>query len=178
MIYPGAGRKVYPGFLQLAGFMTMNLGNHLISHWEMFKHLVEGDEEGADATRDFYDEYRSVCDMTAEFYLQTVDVVFQRHLLPKGEYMHRGRLVDPAAIRDTALLAIEGERDDISGWARPGPRSTSRPSCRGRRSNILSPRTSAIMASSTAASGARTSPRWSRNSSPRTPDSSLRLFSS
>jgi poly(3-hydroxybutyrate) depolymerase len=115
MIYPGAGRKVYPGFLQLAGFMTMNLGSHLISHWEMFRHLVDGDEESADATRDFYDEYRSVCDMDAPFYLQTVDVVFQRHLLPKGELMHRGRRVDPAAIRDTALLAIEGERDDISG---------------------------------------------------------------
>ena len=115
MIYPGAGRKVYPGFLQLAGFMTMNLGSHLISHWEMFKHLVEGDEESAAATQDFYDEYRSVCDMTAEFYLQTIDVVFQQHLLPKGEMEHRGRLVDPAAIRDTALLAIEGERDDISG---------------------------------------------------------------
>jgi poly(3-hydroxybutyrate) depolymerase len=115
MIYPGAGRKVYPGFLQLAGFMTMNLGSHLVSHWEMFKHLVVGDEEGADSTRKFYDEYRSVCDMTAEFYLQTVDVVFQNHLLPKGEMEHRGRLVDPTAIRDTALLAIEGERDDISG---------------------------------------------------------------
>jgi poly(3-hydroxybutyrate) depolymerase len=115
MIYPGAGRKVYPGFLQLAGFMTMNLGSHLISHWEMFKHLVVGDEEGAEATRKFYDEYLSVCDMTAEFYLQTVDVVFQRHLLPKGELTHRGRRVDPAAIHDTPLLAIEGERDDISG---------------------------------------------------------------
>ncbi len=115
MIYPGAGRKVYPGFLQLAGFMTMNLGSHLISHWEMFKHLVVGDEEGAAATQKFYDEYRSVCDMTAEFYLQTVDVVFQRHLLPKGLMEHRGRPVDPSAIRDTALLAIEGERDDISG---------------------------------------------------------------
>jgi poly(3-hydroxybutyrate) depolymerase len=115
MIYPGAGRKVYPGFLQLAGFMTMNLGSHLISHWEMFKHLVVGDEEGAEATRKFYDEYLSVCDMTAEFYLQTVDVVFQRHLLPKGQLTHRGRRVDPKAIHDTALLAIEGERDDISG---------------------------------------------------------------
>ena len=114
-LYPGAGRSVYPGFLQLAGFMTMNLGNHLVSHWEMFKHLVEGDGEGADATKDFYDEYRAVCDMTAEFYLQTVDVVFQRHSLPKGELTHRGRPVDPAAIRDVALLAIEGERDDISG---------------------------------------------------------------
>jgi poly(3-hydroxybutyrate) depolymerase len=115
MIYPGAGRKVYPGFLQLAGFMTMNLGDHLISHWEMFKHLVVGDEEGAEPTQKFYEEYRSVCDMTAEFYLQTVDVVFQRQLLPKGKLMHRGHRVDPAAIRDTALLAIEGERDDISG---------------------------------------------------------------
>jgi poly(3-hydroxybutyrate) depolymerase len=115
MIYPGAGRKVYPGFLQLAGFMTMNLGSHLISHWEMFKHLVVGDDEGAASTQKFYEEYRSVCDMTAEFYLQTVEVVFQQHQLPKGEMEHRGRLVRPDAVRDTALLAIEGERDDISG---------------------------------------------------------------
>jgi len=115
LYYPGAGRKVYPGFLQLAGFMTMNLGSHLVSHWEMFKHLVEGDEESATATQKFYDEYRSTADMTAEFYLQTVDAVFQRHLLPKGELKHRGKKVDPGAIKDTALLAIEGERDDISG---------------------------------------------------------------
>jgi poly(3-hydroxybutyrate) depolymerase len=115
MTYPGAGRQVYPGFLQLAGFMTMNLGNHMISHWEMFKHLVAGDGDSADATMRFYDEYRAVCDMTAEFYLQTIDVVFQRHALPKGEMTHRGRPVDPAAITDTAILAIEGERDDISG---------------------------------------------------------------
>ena len=113
--YPGAGRTVYPGFLQLAGFMTMNLGNHMNSHWEMFKHLVKGDDESAEATMRFYDEYRSVCDMTSEFYLQTIDVVFQAHALPKGEMMHRGRRVDPAAITDTALLAIEGEKDDISG---------------------------------------------------------------
>jgi poly(3-hydroxybutyrate) depolymerase len=113
--YRGSGRRVYPGFLQLSGFMTMNLGNHMNSHWEMFKHLVVGDDDSADATKEFYDEYRSVCDMTAEFYLQTVDVVFQRHLLPKGEMMHRGKPVDPAAITDIALLAIEGERDDISG---------------------------------------------------------------
>jgi len=113
--YPGAGRKVYPGFLQLAGFMSMNLGNHMMSHWEMFKHLVQGDDESADATKDFYDEYRSVCDMTAEFYLQTIDVVFQRHALPDGEYLHRGEKVDPKAITKVALLAIEGERDDISG---------------------------------------------------------------
>jgi poly(3-hydroxybutyrate) depolymerase len=115
MMYPGGGRKVYPGFLQLAGFMSMNLGNHMMSHWEMFKHLVQGDEESADATKGFYEEYRSVCDMTAEFYLQTVELVFQKHALPKGEMMHRGRRVDPAAITDVGILAIEGERDDISG---------------------------------------------------------------
>ncbi|MDP1025817.1 polyhydroxyalkanoate depolymerase [Sphingomonas sp. KR1UV-12] len=115
MTYPGAGRQVYPGFLQLAGFMSMNLGNHMISHWGMFKHLVQGDGEGASATKDFYDEYRSVCDMTAEFYLQTIDVVFQTHALPKGEYIHRGQRIDPGAIKDIGLLAIEGERDDISG---------------------------------------------------------------
>jgi poly(3-hydroxybutyrate) depolymerase len=114
-VYPGAGRKVYPGFMQLSGFLSMNLGNHMMSHWDMFKHLVAGDEDAADATKDFYEEYRSVADMTAEFYLQTIDVVFQRHLLPKGEMMHRGQRVDPAAITDIAILAIEGERDDISG---------------------------------------------------------------
>ena len=113
--FAGAGRRVYPGFLQLTGFLSMNLGNHLMSHWGMFKHLVQGDGDGASATMAFYDEYRSVCDMTAEFYLQTVDTVFQRHALPKGEMTHRGRAVDPAAITDVALLAIEGERDDISG---------------------------------------------------------------
>jgi poly(3-hydroxybutyrate) depolymerase len=113
--YAGAGRKVYPGFLQLAGFMTMNLGNHLMSHWEMYKHLVRGDGESADSTKAFYDEYRSVCDMAARFYIETVDRVFQRHLLPRGELTHRGRRVAPGAITRTALLAIEGERDDISG---------------------------------------------------------------
>jgi poly(3-hydroxybutyrate) depolymerase len=81
----------------------------------MFKHLVAGDGESADATKAFYEEYRSVSDMTAEFYLETIEQVFQKHSLPKGELMHGGKRVDPAAIRDTALLAIEGERDDISG---------------------------------------------------------------
>jgi poly(3-hydroxybutyrate) depolymerase len=113
--YPGAGRKVYPGFLQLAGFMAMNLGNHLMSHYRMFQQLVDGDGESAEATKAFYEEYRSVCDMTEEFYIQTIEDVFQKHKLPKGELMHHGVLVDPGAITDTALLAIEGERDDISG---------------------------------------------------------------
>ena len=115
MMYPGAGRRVYPGFLQLAGFLSMNLGEHMTSHWEMFKHLRVGDDDSADLTKKFYEEYRSVCDMTAEFYLQTVDTVFQRHALPKGEMTHRGKPVDPSAITDVALLTIEGERDDISG---------------------------------------------------------------
>ena len=113
--YGGRGRKVYPGFLQLAGFMTMNLGNHLMSHYRMFQHLVDGDGESAESSKEFYDEYRSVADMAAEFYLQTIEDVFQQHKLPRGELMHRGRKVDPAAITDIALLAIEGERDDISG---------------------------------------------------------------
>ncbi len=115
MTYPGAGRLVYPGFVQLFSFMSMNLGSHIESHYGMFKHLVAGDGDGADATKAFYEEYRAVCDMTAEFYLQTVDVVFQTHALPKGEFFHRGVKVDLGKITDTALLCIEGERDDISG---------------------------------------------------------------
>ncbi|MEO9624743.1 MAG: polyhydroxyalkanoate depolymerase [Qipengyuania citrea] len=115
MQYRGAGRRVYPGFMQLAGFMSMNLGNHMISHYEMFKHLTVGDDESAQATKDFYDEYRSVCDMTAEFYLQTVQEVFQDHALPNGTFLHRGKRIDLGDITQTALLAIEGERDDISG---------------------------------------------------------------
>lgn len=113
--YPGGGRRVYPGFLQLAGFMAMNLGSHMMSHYGMFKHMVAGDGDSADATKAFYDEYRAVCDMTAEFYLQTIEHVFQNHSLPKGEFVHRGERIDLSGIRDTALLAIEGERDDISG---------------------------------------------------------------
>lgn len=113
--YPGVGRKVYPGFLQLAGFISMNLSSHLMSHYAMYKHLIVGDGESADATKAFYKEYQSVCDMSAEFYLQTIEHVFQRHSLPKGEFVHRGNAIDLGTIRDTALLAIEGERDDISG---------------------------------------------------------------
>jgi len=115
VIYPGAGRRVYPGFLQLTGFLAMNLGSHMQSHFAMFKDLVKGDDDSADAAKAFYEEYRSVCDMTAEFYLQTITTVFQDHSLPKGTMMHRGSRVDPAAITDIAILAIEGERDDISG---------------------------------------------------------------
>ena len=115
MQHRGAGRRVYPGFLQLASFMSMNLGSHMMSHYEMFKHLNAGDDASAQATKDFYEEYRSVCDMTAEFYLQTVEEVFQTHSIPNNTFTHRGKLVDLGAITTTALLAIEGERDDISG---------------------------------------------------------------
>lgn len=113
--YPGAGRKVYPGFLQLAGFLSMNLGSHIESHLQYFNHLIQGDDDGAAPHKKFYDEYLSVCDMTEEFYLQTVEHVFKEHSLPRGTFLHRGQPVDLNAIEDTALLAIEGERDDISG---------------------------------------------------------------
>ena len=115
MHYPGAGRQVYPGFLQLSGFMSMNLSNHMMSQYGLFKHLVAGDGESADATKTFYDEYLSVCDMTAEFYLQTVNAVFKEYLLPRGLLTHRGKKIDLGKIHDTAILCIEGERDDISG---------------------------------------------------------------
>jgi len=111
---PGFMRPVYPGFLQLSGFMSMNLDRHVIAHKEFFMHLVKNDGE-PEKHRDFYDEYLAVMDLTAEFYLQTVDQVFIRHSLPKGELVHRGKLVDPAAIRNVALLTVEGENDDISG---------------------------------------------------------------
>jgi len=108
-------RRVYPGFLQLAGFMAMNLDKHVESHWQMFQHLVEGDGESLASKREFYQEYKSVMDMPADYYLQTISAVFQDHLLPRGLFVSRGRQVDCAAIGKTALLTIEGERDDISG---------------------------------------------------------------
>jgi poly(3-hydroxybutyrate) depolymerase len=112
--YPGANRRVYPGFLQLRAFMAMNPARHTGAHWNMFKHLVRGDGESADKTAAFYDEYMAVMDTPADFYLETVDHIFKRHTLPKGEFAHRGRRVNPAAIRHTALMTIEGELDDIS----------------------------------------------------------------
>lgn len=113
--YPGHGRRVYPGFLQLAGFVSMNLHLHVRSHWRFFGELVRGDDDGGEAHRRFYDEYLAVMDMPAEFYLDTIERVFQRHALPSGTLTHRGAPVDPGAITATALLAIEGGRDDISG---------------------------------------------------------------
>ena len=108
-------RPVYPGFLQLAGFMAMNIGRHMEAHWQMFTHLVDGDGEPLASKRAFYDEYRAVMDLPADYYLQTIQTVFQEHLLPRGLLVSRGRPVDPAAITRTAIMTVEGERDDISG---------------------------------------------------------------
>jgi poly(3-hydroxybutyrate) depolymerase len=113
--YPGMGRRVYPGFVQLYSFMSMNIERHQEAHLRYLQHLMADDGDSADKHLEFYDEYLSVLDLTEEFYLQTVDYVFQRYLLPKGELMHRGRPVDPSQIADVALLTVEGENDDISG---------------------------------------------------------------
>ena len=111
--YAGQFRRVYPGFLQLAGFMTMNLDRHVTAHMDLFKHLVRGDGESAQATRRFYDEYMSVMDLPADFYVQTVSRVFQEHSLPLGRFTSRERRVEPRAIDRTALFCVEGENDDI-----------------------------------------------------------------
>ena len=113
--YPGLSRQVYPGYLQLSGFMAMNLDRHVNAHVDMFRHLVEGDGDSAEKHREFYDEYLAVMDLTAEYYMQTIETVFVRHLLPKGEMTSRGIPVDTHAIRRTALMTVEGENDDISG---------------------------------------------------------------
>ena len=111
----GAGRRVYPGFLQLSGFMSMNIDRHVGAQMHMFRHLIQGDGESAASHRRFYDEYLSVMDLPAEFYLQTIETVFQEHALPRGTMTSRNRKVEPAKITKTALLTIEGELDDISG---------------------------------------------------------------
>lgn len=113
--YPGYMRQVYPGFLQHLGFVAMNPDRHLSAHWEYYNHLLTGDGSSAEAHRRFYDEYNAVLDMPAEYYLDTVKTVFQDYALPKGRMQVRGELVRPQAIRDTALLTVEGELDDISG---------------------------------------------------------------
>ena len=112
--HPGFMRDVYPGFLQLSGFMSMNLDRHIEAHRNLFQHLVKGDGDSVQKHREFYDEYLAVMDLSAEFYLQTVDTVFIRHALPKGEMTHRGRRIDLAQIKRVALLTVEGEHDDIS----------------------------------------------------------------
>lgn len=113
--HPGVARDVYPGFLQLNGFMSMNLDRHMHAHKDLFLHLVRGDGDSAEKHKEFYDEYLSVMDLTAEFFLQTVDTVFVKHDLPEGRMMHRGADIDPAVITGCALMTVEGELDDISG---------------------------------------------------------------
>ena len=114
--YPGMFRRVYPGFVQLASFMNMNWSRHVDAHWNFFNHLVEGDGDNVGKHREFYDEYLSVLDLTEEFYLQTIVRVFQEHQLARGVYRYRGtHVVKPEAIRDVALMTVEGEKDDISG---------------------------------------------------------------
>ncbi len=111
--YDGAFRKVYPGFIQLAAFLSMNMDRHTKAHRELYDNLAKGELAKAKITKDFYDEYFAVLDLTAEFYLETVRLVFQEHALPLGELDYEGRRVDPSAIRRTMLLTVEGERDDI-----------------------------------------------------------------
>ena len=113
--HPGVMRDVYPGFLQLHGFISMNLSRHIQAHRDLFDHLVEGDGDSAQKHREFYDEYLAVMDLAAEYYLQTVETVFVRHALPNGTMTHRGTPVDPARIQRVALMTVEGEHDDISG---------------------------------------------------------------
>ncbi|MGE3143006.1 MAG: polyhydroxyalkanoate depolymerase [Hyphomonadaceae bacterium] len=115
MPYPGAFRRVYPGFLQLASFMGMNWTRHVDAHYDFYKHLIEGDGDSAERHREFYDEYLSVLDLTEEFYLQTIQDVFQEYKIARGVFRHDGELVRPEAIEHTALMTVEGEKDDISG---------------------------------------------------------------
>ena len=113
--FRGAGRRVYPGFVQLTAFMSMNLERHIKAHRELHAAIARNDRAAADATRSFYDEYFAVLDLAAEFYLQTVRTIFQEHTLPRGVYEYRGRNIEPGAIRRTTLLTVEGEKDDICG---------------------------------------------------------------
>ena len=126
--YPGALRRVYPGFLQLTAFMSMNLDRHKQAFRDLYRQLHRGEHEAADATKRFYDEYFAVNDLPAEFYLETVAQVFQQFKLAKGEFTVRGQRVEPAAIRRTALFTVEGERDDICsiGQTRGGTRPVHR----------------------------------------------------
>jgi poly(3-hydroxybutyrate) depolymerase len=139
--YPGYMRRVYPGFLQHMGFVAMNPDRHVNAHWDYFNHLVAGDDDSAERHREFYDEYNAVLDLPAEYYLDTVKAVFQDFALPKGRMFVREQLVRPQAIRNTALLTIEGELDDISG---NGQTEAAHLLClnipRERRSHYLAPR--------------------------------------
>ncbi|MFN2460177.1 MAG: polyhydroxyalkanoate depolymerase [Candidatus Velthaea sp.] len=158
--YRGGGRRVYPGFMQLGAFLSMNAARHVEAHVEIYNDLVRGDGESAERRRAFYDEYLSVMDVTAEYYLQTVDVIFQRHLLPKGTMTWRGNAVEPAAIRATALMTVEGELDDISA---PPQTYAAHALC----ANIPSDRREQLLASGVGHYGIFNGRRWRRDIAPR-----------
>ncbi|MDX2201652.1 MAG: polyhydroxyalkanoate depolymerase [Hyphomicrobiaceae bacterium] len=126
--YPGAGRRVYPGFMQLTAFMSMNIDRHRKAHLDLYEHLARGDHQKAKVTKEFYDEYFAVLDLAAEFYLETVQWIFQEARLARGVLDYRGRRVDPGAIRRMALLTVEGERDDICSL---GQTSAAHDLCKG-----------------------------------------------
>lgn len=126
--YPGFGRKVYPGFLQHAGFVAMNPDRHAQSHWDFYQHLILGDDESAEQHRKFYDEYNAVLDLPAEYYLETIKTVFQEFHLPQGTWKVQGKLVRPQDITTVALFTVEGELDDISG---PGQTQAAHDLCSG-----------------------------------------------
>jgi len=130
--YPGAMRRVYPGFMQLTSFISMNFDRHVNSHMRQFEHLVRGDDDPAEGHRKFYDEYLAVMDLTAEFYLQTIQIVFKEHQLPRGVWVSRDRKIDPSAI-ETALMTVEGELDDISGLGQTKAAHTLTPNIPGAR---------------------------------------------
>lgn len=131
--FAGSGRRVYPGFLQLHAFLSMNPKRHTMAQWKMFTHLVEGDGDSAEAHQKFYDEYLAVMDTASDFYLETIDTVFKRHLLPRGLMTWKGQAVDPSQIKKTALLTVEGALDDISA---PGQTIAAHDMCSGLKKNM------------------------------------------
>ena len=162
--FTGASRRVYPGFVQLLAFMSMNVEKHLKAQRDLFASAVKGDEETARATRAFYDEYFAVLDLPAEFYLQTVRSVFQDYALARGELTWRGRPVQPAAIARTALLTVEGERTTSAASARPSPRTSCAAVCLGIGNATICRPASATTASSAGCAGAPRSIPCSRTS--------------
>lgn len=161
--YPGVMRSVYPGFMQLGGFMSMNLGRHIDAYWNLFKSIQSGDTEQVDRHRRFYDEYLAVMDLPAKFYLDTIERVFQKFHLARGCWTHRGRPVDTGAIRDTALFTIEGQNDDISS---PGQTRAAHCLC----PNIPDARREHFLQSGAGHYGIFSGRRWRSNIAPRLRD--------
>jgi polyhydroxyalkanoate depolymerase len=151
--FPGVGRRVYPGFVQLTAFMSMNLERHVKAHWDLYDQLANGDREKADATRSFYDEYFAVLDLPAEFYLQTVSTIFQEHALPLGKLEWRNERVEPAAIRRTALLTVEARRTISVLWARRSRHTNCAVACGHIEKNTICRQASVTMVSSVGDAG-------------------------